>query len=770
MMAILSFLTLCLLGLLSTATSVESTGSNSSDCPFLYLLNVQAYPDSSKFAGWDRGLDLVPGGHLAVKQINNRHDILPDHKLKVVDIDAEACGRSSLIKGLVNFYQELVITNNNKCIVGVIGLVCSSSTNVIARLVGHSNVGYIQMALSVSPQHRNNHKFPYLFHAISSSGAFNAAGIAIMKAFGWQRVGLIHDSLGFYFKNTALDFIQRIKETYPAAEVLEEIKITNTQSVFPGVFKMINDQGIRVSYWVVSHDQGAFSLCEAYKNGFTWPGHVYIMRFLDLNSLLHASDKTTCTEAQIEEALEGVFLLEYRLFVKNSTELFSGWTYGEFRERYRTELYLAEREDHREENVYANALYDQVWAYALAINNSLPIIASQNLSLANYGIGNTESISKILKSELKKLSFQGASARIEFDDHQQVPSIIDIFQMQNKSRVLIGVYNPYTRNVTFTNNVPQNVPGDKFETFYDIIPPSLGGLMLTAQFVLFCTITTNMVLVLWWRKDKDIKASSPALCMLIMLGCYLLCVSPILLIIRTMAVIENTILLSFMCNTSLWFESLGLDLILATLFFRLLRVYRIFKWTSAIKKYWYDHYVVLYVLMLVCGKLSIHVIMSAIDALRAESKQVYVQSATPPYYSVRQVCTTPSGSLDVWLPIIFLYSSVILLLVIFLAIQTRHVKLDGFKDTKKINLFVFLILIISTVSVTLQLMFGALDIHIGAHISEWLSYFVIAMICQMCLFSPKVIPLFLRKSKIYKGSQKTNSQQWTISATNQAIQ
>ena len=61
---------------------------------------------------------------------------------------------------------------------------------------------------------------------------------------------------------------------------------------------------------------------------------MYIIRFLDVDNLIHASTKTTCSKKEILEALEGVFLLEYRLSVDDSTELYSGWSYGEFRWRY----------------------------------------------------------------------------------------------------------------------------------------------------------------------------------------------------------------------------------------------------------------------------------------------------------------------------------------------------------------------------------------------------------------------------------------------------
>ena len=235
-------------------TSISSRKS-SQKCSHLYLLNVQAYPDKKSFAGWDRGLDLIPGGHLAAEQINNNSNILQGYELKIIDINSEACGRNTLNKGLVNFYRELVISSN-PCIVGVIGMVCSSQTNVIAPLAGHPNIGYIQIALSVSPQHRNNSEFPCLFHSISSSSVFNKATISLMKAFNWRRVGLVHDSLGFYFRNTASDFVHRIQQSYPSAEIVTRIPIKNN---IPKIFKIVNDQEVRINYWVVSHDQGSFS-------------------------------------------------------------------------------------------------------------------------------------------------------------------------------------------------------------------------------------------------------------------------------------------------------------------------------------------------------------------------------------------------------------------------------------------------------------------------------------------------------------------------------
>ena len=747
-------LILSLLNLIIEPSPLESSSSPRL-CSRLYLLNVQAYPDKRSFAGWDRGLDVIPGGHLATEQINNSSNILPEHELQIIDIKSEACGRNIINEGLVNFYRELV--KNNSCIVGVVGMICSSQTNVFAPLAGHPSIGYIQNALSVSPAHRNTSEFPYLFHTISSSSAFNKAAIAMMKVFNWRRIGLVHDSLGIYFRNTASDFYARVQQSYAEAEIITRIAVENSHTIFPEIFKIVSDQEVRINYWVVSHDQGAFSLCEAYKRRLFWPGYVYIMRFLDLNNLLHASTKTSCNKEEILVALEGVFLLEYRLSVEDSTELYSGWSYSEFRQRYVEKLWqdAENRSDHVQENIYANNLYDQVWTFALAINASLSTIASVNLSFENYDFGNMKRITGILKSEFKKLSFQGASSWIQFNEQQEVPSFIDIFQFRNGTPVRIGIYDPFTHNVSFNMEYfPKYIPRDSFDTFNELLPSWLSGLMLTAQIILFCIISVSMVLFILLREKSEIKASSPILSMLIIIGCYLLSIAPIVTVVLRMFVLKNTVLLEFLCSTRFWSESIGLDLIFATLLLRLLRVHHIFKMSSQqLSKYWLDKYLFIYALLICTGKVCLLILHVSIDHLRPEIHREYIPSAIPPYYKATLRCT--SSAFGLWVFLSLLYSATLLFFVLFLAVQTRHVNKNDFKDTKKVNFFVFLVVVVLAITISLQLVFVEAGIDIGADISEWLAYFAIAMICQACLFAPKVVPLLVNKL-VYTGSEGRN--------------
>ena len=196
--------------------------------------------------------------------------------------------------------------------------------------------------------------------------------------------------------------------------------------------------------------------------------------------------------------MEGVFLMDYRLYVESDTELVSGQNYSEYRQRYDDKLKDFANEINSSLNglVYANSFYDQVWTFALALNQSLPLLASQNLSFSDNGFGTTEPISSIIKGELQKLSFQGASGKIGFNEDHEIPSFVNIFQIQSGTAKLVAIYDPFSMNVTFTSDFPENLPSDTFDTVYSLLPPSLEVCILIVQGLLFCLITTNMILLL----------------------------------------------------------------------------------------------------------------------------------------------------------------------------------------------------------------------------------------------------------------------------------
>ena len=742
------FVTLMIL-IISRFSTSEGLSQN---CSVLYLLNVEPYPypyGKTTVTVWDKGLDVIPAGHLATEQINNHSDILQSYRLELIDVDSEPCGLNSITKGVINVYRELVDQDKASCIVGVIGLLCSPVTNVISPIVSHPKIGgFVQIASSTSPIHRANPKKSNVFHIIGSSSVFNEAVFALMHNFDWQRISIVYNSVRFYQRSVAEDFIERVQNVSDV-ELVTQAPLTSSLSTIPEAFDILNENEARISYWTVDYKLVSHMLCEAYRKKFLWPGYVYIIAEPKLDKVLDM--KTSCTKKEIMTALEGVFLLDYRLFVDNNTNLFSGLTFGEYKEKYIDKLmeFASSRTDYDfKENDYGNSLYDQVWAFALALNKSFK--TSQDLPSESYKGGDMNSnLTTALKRELKKLSFQGASGRIQFGEKQESPSYISISQIRNGMIKPIGIYDPFTHNITF-EYFPTDIPRDTFETVYIRLPNWLGGCILLAQGVLFCLTTTNLVLMVLWRKEREIKATSPILSSLMIIGCYFLCAGPVLQVFYTRFVTDSLDLIRSLCVLKNW-TTVGAELIFATLFLRLLRIYRIFCTSpmAIMSKYWVNKYLLIYALLICLGKVIPLILWSTIDPIHPVSSPTYVYDSTQgvPHYvsTIRCICKRMPSTL--WLVLTQLYSGILLLVVVFLAFRTRRVKKAVYKDTKKVNIFIFLVVVVLLITISVWVIFLEIGIEVGEHVADWLSWYTIPMLCQICLFVPKTLPVFIRKVK-----------------------
>ena len=721
------------------------------ECPTLYLLNVVPYPVTDEFGEhWDKAFELIPAGHLAAEQINRRSDILPGHKLKLIDIDSEACGINIISKGITNIYRELV-NPNRTCIVGVIGLFCSEVTSAISPIISHPNIGgYVHIAASTSPAHRESDHFKEssLFHILGSSSALNEATLGLMHTYNWRRITSIHAESHFYLRSTSDDFVDRVLSS-PEYELVTRIHNSPTDST--ETFSIINNVGARISYWSVNSEMAAYHLCNAFQMNFSWPGYVYIFQeHYYVGQILEI--ETSCSKEELLRAMEGIFIVDYRPYVENDTKLVSGVNYSEFQGLYTRKLeeFADVIGEALQNDVYANSLYDQVWAFALAIDTSLKAVESQNLSYEDYWFGKKQSaLSKILKNKLKQISFQGASGWIDFNENQESPTYVNVFQIQKGNLKLIGVYNPYSHNITLTETAPRvsDVPPDTFETVHQLLPFWFGACILVAQVLLCGLITVNLFFILKWKNENNIKATSPLLSLLMMIGCYSLCITPVSLIAYRMFVLSDMAMVKSLCYLKTW-TWMGTDLILAVLFLKLLRVYHVFQTFRKTSRYWSDQYLFIYTLAICGGKAILVILWNNTGSIHLENHKVYVNRPDKqPYYVATVTCHT-SG---VWLVVIGLYSGVLLFLVVILAVATRHIKKENFKDTKKVNTFIFLVVIVIITNISLHIFFHDVGIQTGADIAEWLPSFAIPMLCQVCLFIPKTLPLAWKNLKCSEG-------------------
>ena len=207
----------------------------------------------------------------------------------------------------------------------------------------------------------------------------------------------------------------------------------------------------------------------------------------------------------------------------------------------------------------------------------------------------------MIEEHLKNLKFQGASGWIEFNQYRAVSTPIEVFWiLENETYKQVGIFNPLHPLDFHVSISSSDLPSDTVPRVYEyiLIPLSVAIVLyiLTGGVIIFTTI--QLILYLFYRRHKVIKATSPLLSLLMFAGCYLLCAAAIQLnTLGSFVLSPETFTAMAIANFILIIN--GISLILITLFIKLLRVYRIFKcWSKDLGKQWSNLSLLLIILSL----------------------------------------------------------------------------------------------------------------------------------------------------------------------------
>ena len=200
-----------------------------------------------------------------------------------------------------------------------------------------------------------------------------------------------------------------------------------------------------------------------------------------------------------------------------------------------------------------------------------------------------------------------------------------------------------------------------------------------------------LVIFIYYRNEPEIKASSYNLSFCMFLGSYSLLIGTL---IHTLAsgLVLNGPARPAVCIITVATTSIGLDLVLTTLFTKTLRVYRVFTYFGKTGKAWSDRVLLLVIFVIVSGKILLLVAWSAVDTYHLEDVETYQKEALPPYYEVVQQCRC--RYLTFWSLSVFFYSGITLMFLLLLAIKTRKIERKNFKDTKKVNAYILSLFIL----------------------------------------------------------------------------
>ena len=705
------------------ARSIQAKMDNENDTrTVLHLLTLLPHGDVAD--------SLLLAAELAVDKINAKDDLLLGYRLELITADTELCNETLITESYISFVKY-VASDGPFNVVGVIGMTCATVTQAISPLAGHPDVDLLQISAGeLPPTFTNVQAYPRLYRIISSSAVQNDALLELMAAFEWRRISIISDSSLIDHTGTANDFITKVNQN-PHLELVSQ-EVATPRSVDSALSSTILNAA-KIIYVSSTAEEARELLCTAYHQGRLWPTYVWIFRNLRVEDFLQ--DSEGCDTLTMQEALENVILLQYRKDPNdlNST-LVSGQTYSEYQREYQRL-----RGNTANQSVCANALHDSVWAFALALNQSLENLTAEDLQ--HYGLGNSN-LTSVITNNMQMVNFSGATGQIHFNEFHESDMEVHIFQIQSGEAVHIGSYNPMSQNLTLHLQPSEAIPEDDFEIIRLKLHPALPIVTLVAVGLML--VLTTIILILFahhWNKPA-IKATSPYLSLLIFVGCYLLYGAVIILALREY--IDN---FGELCQSEFWFDIIGTLLIYGTLFVRLLRVYRIFFHVfQKPGKFWTDWSLFIMVLVIITIAAIILLLWSTVDPLKTIKIEIFMESNEPPFYGKIFFCD--SDHFFVWTVILYyVYVAALVFFVVVLAILTRKVKVANFKDTKEVSMFVFTSAIGMSVCFAYETTFAnAGNIH-AAYTFEILNYFAIAIPCKAFLFIPKIWSARLQKRK-----------------------
>lgn len=691
--------------ILSTLTVVLSCEAehNDSICSpaTLSVLVLVPYPDFRINSGWSHGLELLPAARIAAQEINNRSDMLPGYKLSLIEASSDTCGLPIASLGLSNFVRYALSNRNNDKAIAVTGLACSTGTAAVSMIAGRPEVDLIQISMSNSPILRDKSKYKRLWHIIPSSTVFINTTLSLIRHFSWEKITILYSEGSILAEATADAFIKTLSNT---SIQFESIGIRSSRIFIHRALDLIQAESSRIIFASVSSlDDLSHLMCEALARGLTWPCYSWIFQLFTYNELL--IEQSFCPEELLSEAMNMSIMMNFRLENHENDVLVSGKTYGQFHEEYLRELQKLKSEDFVQQylsngynygdngDLYANAMYDEIWALGLALNESLSDLKEIGLSLSEYSYNNTP-ITNILQKHLYDISFNGAVSKVSFRGKKHETDLpIHLHQIRNNASIHIGVYSLYGNNLSLWNISGITFPLTHFNYEHSLIPfPVTVYLHVEACLIFVFTIITMSLMIYLWR-TPEVRASSPILTMLIFCGAYMCLASSTLAIIHQSNVIDPLIY-TVLCNIIHRLSAYGTSLMITTVLVKLVRISHVFNHFGYTGKIWRDHYLFFFILLMsliIPGVIDIIITLTATGLFKHNS--ITQEGEHCSTCIIMSHCYI--SSFLVWKVFSIGLTLLPIISLVPFSLCTRKVQLHNFKDTKKTLAFVFCTVLVS---------------------------------------------------------------------------
>ncbi|XP_038214710.1 gamma-aminobutyric acid type B receptor subunit 2 [Zerene cesonia] len=674
------------------------------------------------------GVSELNAAKLAVEHVNKR-TLLPGYRLHLITNDTK-CDPGV---GVDRFFHALYTERESRMVM-LLGTACSEVTESIAKIVPYWNIVQVSFG-STSPALSDRSEFPLFCRTVAPDSSHNPARIAFIRQFGWDTVTAFSQNEEIYSLA-----VNELVTQLEAANITCAASITFAESDFKEQLQQLKNLDTRIIIGSFSQEMIPKIFCEAFRLGMFGAEYAWLVA----GAPPRIRGAAPCARSQLAKALEGLVSVTAHRGIVGNVASFSGLTNEMF---------------HREMEAvgvpispFAPHTYDAVWAIALALSRAEHLWrTSDSNTTKTLGLGHFDYDRKDMAEEflnqLGNLSFLGVSGPVSFNGADRI-GMSAFYQIQGGRPKTVALYThgkeltcPECAKPLWAGGIPSarrvlvlRVDSVWAPARLAVTALSAAGVALALGFLAFN---------LHYSKRRSIKLSSPRLNNMTLIGCVLVYTAVALLGVDN-AILPSYIPFSAMCTSRVYILSAGFSLAFGSMFAKTYRVHRIFisNRSGVCKtKLLQDTPLI----SLVCALLVIDGLLvtlwATLDPMERHLKNLTVEiSATDRsvvYQPQIEICK--SHNTTGWLCVLYAYKGLLLLVAVYMAWETRHVKISALNDSKYIGISVYSVVITS-----------ASVVVIGTIISEraTLAYItitsliLIATTSTLCLlFLPKIVAI-----------------------------
>lgn len=692
------------------------------------------FPIAGK-GGWQGGQACEPAANLALEDVNKNNDLLRGFTLKLHWNDSECepgLGASVMYNLLYNKPQKLMLLAG-----------CSTVCTTVAEAAKMWNLVVLCYGAS-SPALSDRDRFPTLFRTHPSATVHNPTRIKLMEKFGWSRVAILQQAEEVFI-STVEDLEARCKE--------KGIEIVTRQSFLSDpsdAVRNLRRQDARIIVGLFYVVAARKVLCEMYHQELYGKSYVWFFigwyedNWFEVNL---EKEGITCTKEQMRTAAEGHITTEALMWNQNKQKTISGMTTEEFRVRLNAVLKSAnyDIDNMRYPEGYQEAplAYDAVWSVALAFNKTMERLHRHGKTLKNFTYTDKE-IADEIYSAINSTQFLGVSGVVAFSSQGDRIALTQIEQVIDGNYVKLGYYDTQADNLTWFNK--ERWSGGKIPQDRTIVRTVLRTLSLP---LLICMWTVSSIGIVGaiilisfnvvYRYRRVIMSSHPV-CNTIMLVGVIICLSSVYLLGLDGQFVSPEVY-PIICQARVWLLSIGFTLGYGAMFSKVWRVHRL---TTKAKSETVKKVQPWKLYTMVAGLLAVDFFIlffwQLYDPLQRtiEIFPLELPASMDDDIKIRpELEHCESANNNVWLGLMYGYKGLVLVFGLFLAYETRSIKVKQINDSRYVGMSIYNVVVLCLITAPVTMVIASQQDASFTFVS--LALIFCCFLSMALIFVPKVI-------------------------------